>query len=383
MPVELTTSPEQALVAVREFVEREVAPDAELWEQRQELPQSLIHNLGTAGYWGALVSDEFGGLGCDMISYGLLLAEFGRASISLSNMLTAQGIVARLLQTWGSRSQQERWLPLLAQGSALASFALTEPEAGSDARNIKTVATRGNGDYELNGVKKWITSAAIADLIVVIAEYDSRPTAFLVPGDCTGLRRKPILDLIGARASMLAELHFEHCRVDADHLLGRAGLGYSHVAASAFDCGRYAVAWCCTGAAEACLEATLKYASARTQFGCAIAEHQLVQRMIAQMSVNVRAARLLCERAGELSQARDPRASIETCAAKYFATKTLAAAAADAVQIHGANGCSANYPVARHYRDAKVMQILEGSNEIQEIVLASNELRERRRARPN
>jgi hypothetical protein len=383
MSLEVTELAEHARARLREFVESEVAPHAELWEQHQEMPEAVIRKVRTAGYWGALVGSEFGGLGMNMISYGLLQAEFGRASISLSNMLTVQSIVARILALWGSRLQQEYWLPRLAQGVCIASFALTEPEAGSDARAIKTVAIADKGGFVLNGVKRWITSGAIANLIVVIAQYEGRPTAFLVRGETAGLERKPIVNIIGTRASMLAELRFEQCRIDADDMLGRAGLGYSHVATSAFDCGRYAVAWCCAGAAESCLDASLEYAGMRTQFGCLLAEHQLIQRMVAQMSVNVRATRLLCQRAGELAESRDARAGIEICAAKYFATKTLASAATDAVQIHGANGCSANFPVARYYRDAKVMEILEGSNEIQEILLAKHDLRDLRRSRTN
>jgi glutaryl-CoA dehydrogenase (non-decarboxylating) len=175
---------------------------------------------------------------------------------------------------------------------------------------------------------------------------------------------------LGVRASMLAELHMEDCRVPKENLLGRVGFGFSHVASSALDYGRYSVAWGCVGIAQACLEACLRYTDERQQFGAYLKDHQLIQQMITDMITNVKAARLLCYQAGFLKEAGDPRAVMETSIAKYFASKAAVQASSAAVQIHGANGCSSAYPVQRYLRDAKIMEIIEGSTQIQQITIA-------------
>jgi alkylation response protein AidB-like acyl-CoA dehydrogenase len=182
--------------------------------------------------------------------------------------------------------------------------------------------------------------------------------------------------MLGTRASMMAELHLEQCRVSKQNLIGAPGFGLSHIASSALDCGRYSVAWGCVGIAQACLESCLQYTGRRKQFGALLRDHQLVQRMIAQMVVGVKAARLLCFNAGQLKDAGDPASMIEISIAKYFACTTAAEIARDAVQIHGANGCSSEYPAERFYRDAKIMEIIEGSNEIQEITIAQSACQE-------
>jgi alkylation response protein AidB-like acyl-CoA dehydrogenase len=182
--------------------------------------------------------------------------------------------------------------------------------------------------------------------------------------------------MLGTRASMMAELHLERCRVPKQNLVGAPGFGLSHIASAALDCGRYSVAWGCVGIAQACLEACLQYTSQRKQFDTLLRDHQLVQRMIAHMVVGVKAARLLCCNAGQLKDAGDPTSMIETSIAKYFACRTAVEIARDAVQIHGASGCSSEFPAERFYRDAKIMEIIEGSNEIQEITIAQNACRE-------
>jgi alkylation response protein AidB-like acyl-CoA dehydrogenase len=179
--------------------------------------------------------------------------------------------------------------------------------------------------------------------------------------------------MLGVRASMLAELHFDGCRIPADRLVGRVGFGVSHVGFSALDLGRYSVAWGCVGIAQACLDASMCYTRRRTQFGAYLKEHQLIRRMITDMITNVKAARLLCFQAGHLRDAGDPRAVIETLIAKYFASTAATRAADDTVQIHGGNGCSSDYPVQRYFRDAKIMEIIEGSTQIQQLTIAKYE----------
>jgi hypothetical protein len=285
-------------------------------------------------------------------------------------------MAALTIWRWGTEAQKAQWLEKLGQGHAIAAFALTEPEAGSDAREIRTEAVASGDDFLLSGHKKWITFAQIADLFLVFARSQRGPCAFLLERDTPGLVISPVQGMLGTRASMMAEVHFQQCRVPKKNLVGAPGFGLSHIASSALDCGRYSVAWGCVGIAQACLETCLQYTGQRKQFGALLRDHQLVQRMIAHMVVGVKAARLLCYNAGQLKDAGDPTSMIETSIAKYFACRTAAEVARDAVQIHGANGCSSEYPAERFYRDAKIMEIIEGSNEIQEITIAQSACQE-------
>ena len=266
--------------------------------------------------------------------------------------------------------QRDSLLPRLASGESLGALAVSEPNVGSDAKSIETTAERSTGSYILNGAKKWITSGQIADLFLILARYEGKPTSFLVERGRPGFSVEPISGLLGLRASMVAEISFRRCEIPQENLIGRAGFGLSSVIQTALGLGRYSVAWGSVGIAQACLDACLSYASERRQFGAPLKEHQLVQEMIAEMTTNLKAARLLCYQAGYLKQSGDPRGIMETFVAKYFASRVAMRAAVDAVQIHGANGCSGAYPVQRYLRDAKVMEVIEGSSQIQQILIS-------------
>jgi alkylation response protein AidB-like acyl-CoA dehydrogenase len=338
--------------------------------------------MARRGYWGAVLPKEYGGLDLDMISYGLLAEELARGSSSVQCLLTVHTMVSRALLRWGSRQQKEGLLPALASGGLLAAFALSEPNVGSDAKSVETTATPSGDGYVLDGRKRWITSGQLAGLFLVVARCEGQPTAFLVRRGTPGLTVKPIRGMFGSRASMLAELHLDGCRVAKEDVVGRIGFGFSHVASAALDHGRYSVAWGCVGIAQACLEASLEYAGERRQFGACLKDHQLIQQMISGMITNLKAARLLCLQAGYLRDAGDPRAIMETSIAKYFASTAAAKAAGDAVQIHGANGCSGDYPVQRYLRDAKVMEIIEGSSQMQQVTISQYGFQEYAPARP-
>lgn len=368
---ELGTEHKQAQAAFRAFVDAEVNPRADAYEREERLPSTLIKSVAEQGYLGLTLPLEFGGSGMDMLACGLLNEEIGRGCSSLRSLLTVHGMVAHAILKWSNREQRARWLPRLAAGQTLAAFALTEPEAGSDAKSFAMSATRDGDAYILDGRKKWITFGQIADLFLVFAQCEGRATALLVERETPGLDIKPITGLLGVRASMLAELCFDGCRVPQQNLVGREAFGFSCVAATALDFGRYTVAWGCTGIAQACLETSLAYTSQRKQFGVYLREHQLIRQMITDMLTNVKAARLLCYRAGQLKDAGAPSAIMETIIAKYFAARAATQAATDAVQIHGANGCSSDYPVQRYMRDAKIMEIIEGSTQMQQITIAS------------
>jgi glutaryl-CoA dehydrogenase (non-decarboxylating) len=365
-------SPEQAdaRAEFRAMVDREIAPVAGEHSRQQRTPPELIRRLAELGYLGLALPREFGGGGRDMVTFGLLAGELGRGCSSLRSLLTVHTMVAQAILRWGTRAQKEKWIPRFAAGSTIGAFALSEPSAGSDAKSIATQATTTGGDIVLNGHKKWITFGQIADVFLVFAQGEGGPAAFLVERDQPGVRTEPILGLLGLRASMTASVHLEGCRVAGESLVGRRGLGISHVAAAALDSGRYSVAWGCVGILEACLEASITYTSEREQFGVLLKEHQLVRRMITEMVTSLSAARLLCMKAGRLRDTKDPAAIEAATIAKYFASTAAARAADDAVQLHGANGCSDDYPVQRYLGDAKIMEIIEGSSQIHQLTIA-------------
>lgn len=379
MKLELTPEQRAARAGFRAFVEREIVPHADAWDRAEAIPRELVGRLCEERLLGSNVAAEYGGVGRDMITYGLLTEEIGRGCSSVRSLLTVHDMVAHALQRWGSLALRQKFLPALARGEKLAALALSEPEAGSDAQGVQTTAVASTSDSDawvLDGRKKWTTFGQIADLFLVLAKSDGKATALLVERDSPGLTVRPLRGLHGTRASMLAEVHFEGCRVPREHLVGRVGFGVSHVVAAALEQGRYSVAWGSVGIVQSCLDASLRYARERRQFGAPLFDHQLIRAMLADMITRARAARLLCLRAGYLRDQGDPGAFMETMVAKYFASTAAAQAAADAVQIHGANGCSEDYPVARYLRDSKVMEIIEGSTQIQQITIPLFEFQE-------
>lgn len=376
MNLELTPQQRAARDEFRAFVAAEIAPHAGRWDREAAIPMDLVDRLRERRYLGSNVPAEHGGPGRDNLTYGLLTEEIAKGCSSVRSLLTVHDMVAHAIGRWGSPGQRERYLPALARGEILGALALSEPNAGSDAKGVETVA-RDDGDaWVLDGRKKWTTFGQIAGLFLVLAKLDDKPTAFLVERDLPGVTVKPLPGITGTRASMLAEIFFEGVRVPKESLIGRSGFGVSAVISTALDHGRYSVAWGAVGLGQACLDASRAYAAERRQFGVPIAEHQLIRRMIANMTAEVRAARLLCLRAGWLRDTRDPGATGEIWVAKYFASTMATRAALDAVQIHGANGCSEDYPVERYLRDSRVLEIIEGSTQIQQITIPLFELQE-------
>jgi len=355
------------------FVSEHIVPFANDWDNNETFPREAVAKIAKEGILGAIIPKQFGGQEMDPITFGILCEEFGKGSISLISLLTVHGMVSQSILKWGTDQQKEKFLPKLASGEILSAFALSEPNVGSDPKSVETVATQdSNGDFILNGRKKWISCGQIADLYLVVAQVDTKPTAFLLDRKTLGLDVKPITGLYGFRSAMLAELIFDNCKVKSSDMLGRVGFGFSHVANAALDHGRYCVGWGCVGLGQACLDASLSYTSKRKQFGAYLRKHQLIQKMIADMATNVRAARALCLQAGNLKQMGEPDLIMETSIAKYFASKMALNAANDAVQIHGANGCGSEYPVQRYLRDAKITEIIEGSSQIQQIIISQS-----------
>ncbi len=375
MKIELTKDQLDNQEAFHTFATEEIAPYAAKNDLEERTPPELIEKLADRGYLGSMIPKEYGGLGMDLITIGLLNEEVGRACSSIRGLLTVHGMVALAILRWGTKEQREYWLPKMASGEIIGAFGLTEPNVGSDAKSVEATAVYADGKYILNGHKKWTTMGQVADIFLIFAKCEDKATAFIVERTRPGFSTNPITGLIGCRASMVAELFMDNCSIPETNIVGRVGTGLSHVALNSLDYGRYTVAWGCVGLGQACLEESLEYSRKRKQFGAPLRQNQLIQQMITEMVVDIKAARLLCLNAGYLKDVGDPDSIMETWNAKYFASKMVNKASNAAVQIHGANGCSREYPVERYYRDARINEIIEGTTQMHEVLIATNAFR--------
>ncbi|MGL4200621.1 MAG: acyl-CoA dehydrogenase family protein, partial [Enterobacter roggenkampii] len=269
---------------------------------------------------------------------------------------------------------REHWLPRLASGETIGAFGLTEPDIGSHASGVETAVTETDNGFVINGHKKWISFAQKAGLFLVIGKWNKTPSAFLIERERPGVMVKPMGGLLGFRSAMLGEVILENCEIPASSIVGGvsvgSGFGFSHVATSALDLGRLSVAWGCLGLAESCLQESLSYSGKRQQGKFKLSKYQLIQEMLAEMVTNIQATRALCYHASWLRDKGDPNAIMEICIAKYFASRMVGKCASDTLQIHGANGCGPDYPVQRYWRDARIMEIIEGSTQIQQLLIS-------------
>ncbi len=370
--MKINLSEEQAAkqALFREFANAEVAPHADRHDREELLSADVIQKMAGQGFLGAMLGESYGGRQMDPVTFGLLNEEIGRACTAARGLITVQNMIVQALSRWGSDVQKNRWLGDLASGRKIAAFALTEPEHGSDAANIQTIAERSDKDFVLTGHKKWISYGQIANVFLVFARTDGRVSAFLVERETAGLSIEPTKGILGARGSMLAELNFDRCAVPAANLVGNIGFGLVPVAFTALDVGRYSIAWGCVGLAQACLDSCVRYTRSRRQFGVRLRDHQLVKRMITDIMVDIAAARLMCYQAGLLGVSDDRDSLKNMLMAKYFASNMAVRVANAAVQIHGANGYSRDYPVERCLRDAKIGQMIEGSNEMLQLMIS-------------
>jgi alkylation response protein AidB-like acyl-CoA dehydrogenase len=355
----------------REFVDRVVTPRAAEIDRQGTVPADVVKELAAEGYLGAGVTAKHGGGGLDAVTVGVLHEEVGRGCSSVRTLLTVHGMVAGAVERWGTPAQRADLLPRLARGELLGALALSEEAAGSDPVQLETTGEpTPDGGYALSGAKRWISMAQIADVLLLFARTPGGITAFLVPRDTAGLRVDPVGGVLGTRGGLMGEVRLEGCRLPASAVLGPAGRGFMTVAATALEFGRYSVACGCVGIAQACLEASLDYSAHRWQGGAFIGDHQLIRRLLTDMATQLAAARLLCRQAGALRARHDLAAPLATWMAKYFAAAAANQAARETVQIHGAVGCFDGHPAARYFRDAKVMEIIEGSTQVQQVVIA-------------
>jgi glutaryl-CoA dehydrogenase (non-decarboxylating) len=360
-------------IKFRAFCDEYIAPYANDFDAAQAIPVELIGKLAEKGYLGASIPVHYGGKGWSQQVLGILNEEIGKGCSSVRSLLTVHlSLVSETICRWGSEEQKEKWLPDLATGKKIAAFGLTEPETGSDAKNIGSSFKETEQGYVIQGVKKWITFGQIADVFLVFARNDRGISAFILEKDNPGLQIITIKGVVGTRASMLSELRINNCFVSSISLLGKQDWGFSQIANTALDNGRFSVATGSLGIAGACLEHSLKYAASRKQFGSFLKDHQLIKQKIARMTANVKAASLLCRDAAIERDNGNPNALIKTSIAKFFASQIANEAASDALQIFGASGFHESSNVQRFFRDAKVMEIIEGSTEIQQIVISDH-----------
>jgi len=356
----------------RRFVNREIAPYADDFDRAGRIPTSIITSLAKSGCLGAAIPKCYGGEEVDYFTAGLMFEEIGRGSASILSLMTVHGMVSLSISKWGTDVQRKHWLPKLSSGDSIGAFALTEPLAGSDTANIQCTAIETESGFQISGEKKWISFGQLANIFLVIAKCDNKPTAFLVEGDREGFISEPIVEMEGFRSAMLAKLTLEQVHIPKENLLGQVGFGLSHVVGVALDYGRFCIACGCVGLAQACLEDSVNFASSRKQGGVFLTEHQLIQKMLSEMMANISAARMLCYRSGYMKSIGDPESIMEVTIAKYFASTMVTAIANDAMQIHGAIGFSGETSIPRYVRDAKVMEIIEGSTQIQNIIIAKH-----------
>jgi len=359
---------------VREFALREIAPTIKEHDHEQTFDRSLLDKMAEQGLLGICLPVKYGGAGMDYISLGVACEELERVDTSARVIMSVHvGLNSLALLQWATEAQKQRYLVPQAMGERIGTYALTEPNAGSDAAAIQTTARKEGDSYILNGEKMWISLADVADSFIIIAYTDRSQkhrgmSAFIVDRDMPGVSTGTIHGKLGVRAGNTGFISLQDVPVPAENRLGEEGEGFK-IAMSALDNGRYTVAWGAVGLTQACLDASAKYANEREAFGVCIGQHELVQQMIAKMVQRVEAGRLLCLKAGWMKN-QGQRNTRETSLAKWYACDASFDSAADAVQIHGAYGYSDEYDVERYLRNSKGAVIYEGSREIQQILQA-------------
>jgi butyryl-CoA dehydrogenase len=379
----MTPEQKEIVRSVREFVDRDVLPNVAKYDRNDEFPQEMFEQMRSLGLFGVTIPEEYGGLGLDIHTYVLVVAELSRGWISLSGMINTHFMAAWMIQNQGTAAQKAELLPLMATGELRAAYSMTEANAGSDVQAIRTRATRTNAGWRIDGQKMWSTNGLRAGMVMLLAVTDpaARPrhkgmTAFIVrkiPGvnKQPGLTIPPNLKKLGYKGVETTELVFDGFEASDDAVLGGEegiGQGFKYFMA-AVELGRVNVAARALGVARCAFEAAIKYAQQREAFGKPISQHQAIQLKLAQMGTQIRAAELLVQDAA-IRKSSGERADLEAGMAKYFATEVAQSCALEAMRIHGGYGYSQEYIVERLYRDAPLLILGEGTNEIQQLLIA-------------
>ncbi|MEE9430565.1 MAG: acyl-CoA dehydrogenase [Melioribacteraceae bacterium] len=369
-------SEEQLMIQqmAREFSESEIAPTAIERDKEEKFPTEIVKKMGELGFMGMMVDPKYEGAGMDTVAYVLAMFEVAKVDASVAVIMSVNNsLVTTGLQKWGSDFIKEKFLKPLSNGSKLGAFALSEPEAGSDATHQQTMAHKEGDVWILNGMKNWITNGQSADYHIVIAQTDKEKrhkgiTAFLVEKGTEGFEHGIKEDKLGIRSSDTCTLTFTNCKVPEENIIGEVGKGFNF-AMDTLNGGRYGIAAQAVGIAEGSFDAALKYANERKAFGTEIFNHQAIQFKLADMATDLEAAKLLTLQAAALRDAQKPYVK-EASMAKLFASKVAVQNSLEAIQIHGGYGYVREYKVERYLRDSKITEIYEGTSEIQRLVIA-------------
>jgi len=372
--MDLSLAPEQEAVRqlAADVTDRLLAPRASEWDRTESIDTEVLARLGELGFFGLTIPEEYGGSGGDHLTYCLVLEELGRGDPAVRGVVSVSlGLVAASIARYGTEEQKHRWLPALCSGTLLGCFALTEPGTGSDAASLTTRAVRDGNEWVLTGTKTFITNGTWARLALVFARTGGPGhrgiTAFLVPAESPGLSRREIRGKLGLRGQATAELTLDGVRVRDSARLGQLGKGFG-IAMAALAKGRMSLAAGCVGIAQGCLDAAVRYARQREQFGKPIAAHQLVQQLISGIAVDTAAARLLVWQVADLIDRHEPYAT-EASIAKLFASEAAVRAANSALQVFGGYGYIDEFPVGKYLRDARVSTLYEGTSQIQQLII--------------
>jgi alkylation response protein AidB-like acyl-CoA dehydrogenase len=369
------TDPEvraEIIETVRRFVAKEVIPVASDMEHEDRYPTEIVAQMRELGLFGVTIPEAYGGLGLDLLTYIGVIEELAYGWMSLTGVINTHTMAAILIMTQGTDTQKERWLPALASGDRRGALSLSEPDAGSDTRNISCRATRDGDEYIVNGTKAWVTNGERSALVALAARTEEGISAFIVekePGPCfEGISVSKNVGKLGYRGVETVEMTYSDHRIPSANLIGEAGRGLPQIL-GVLEVGRINIAARAVGVARAAFDAALSYAQDRQTFGKPIAQHQAIQLKLADMATRLEAARLLTKNAAEL-KSTGQRCDVEAGMAKLFASETALELATESMRIHGGIGYTTELPVERYYRDAPLMVIGEGTNEIQRLVIA-------------
>ena len=360
----------------RDFARAELAPNAAKWEAEGWIPDAVVAKLGELGFLGMVVPEEWGGSFTDYVAYALAMEEIAAGCAATATLMSVHNSVGcGPILAWGSDAQKKRWLPDMASGRKVGCFCLTEPQAGSEANNLKTRATHKDGGWVLDGNKQFVTNGKRAAVAIVFAVTDpdlgkKGLSAFIVSTDTPGFKPQKLEDKLGIRASDTCAIVLEGCALPEEALLGPRGKGLA-IALSNLEGGRIGIAAQALGIARAAFEAALAYAKERTQFGKKLTEHAPIASYLADMATRINAARMLIHHAARMRSEGIP-CLCEASQAKLYASELAEWVCSKAIQVHGGYGYLHDYPVERHYRDARITQIYEGTSEIQRMLIARN-----------
>jgi len=380
--MDFTLTQDQKMIRemVREFALKELEPIAAEIDQSREFPRATLKKMAELGLLGVIIPEKYGGAGLDFTTLAIIVEEVSRVCASHGVIVAVNNSLAAYpIYHFGTEEQRKKYLPDLCSGKKFGAIGITEPNAGSDPASMETTAVLEGDNYRLNGTKCWITNGTEAETFVVFAYTDPSlrhkgVTAFIVEKDFPGFSVGKHEDLMGIRATGNSELIMDDCLVPAENVLGEVGKGFK-VVMHTLDVSRIDIGAQGVGIAQGAVDASVKYSKERVQFGKPICEFEMIQDMLADMATKTDAARLLTYRAASMKDAGSERFTREAAMAKYYAAEIVVEVARKAVQIHGGNGYSKDYPVERMYRDAKIIEIYEGTSQIQKIVIARNVLK--------